>query len=299
MCGQAERHRTGIPAQRDQAEPGALAHAEGQIPGNALNGIDERCVEIPDAAISGADIGDDEHDHEEGHHDDEHDHEEDHHDDEHDHEEGHHDDEHDHEDGKEEDHAEHSDHDGHAHSAEDLEITAMLLAYRSPLAATTLPRQINAEGALQAAAPAMEVARLLQLIGVGMTALNAFAWVLVATAALSIFAALYGSLRARRGELAMLRCLGATRGELVFYLLVEGLLMSAIGVTLGFVVGHGMMEVVGQWLANSTGVTMTGFVWVPAQTLLLIGLFLVGVLSAVIPAVQAYRTDVAKTLVEG
>jgi len=193
----------------------------------------------------------------------------------------------------------HEEHEHADEAHEELEVTALLMSYRSPLAATTLPRQINASGTLQAAAPAMEVARVLQLVGVGMTALNAFAWVLVATAALSIFAALYGSLRARRGELAMLRCLGATRSELLLYLTVEGLLMSALGVALGFVAGHVMMEGVGAWLAGTRGVVMTGWIWVPAQTTLLLGLFLVGVLSALIPAIQAYRTDVARTLAEG
>ena len=183
--------------------------------------------------------------------------------------------------------------------ADDAEVTALLLSYRSPLAATTLPRQINAEGVLQAAAPALEITRVLQLVGVGITALGAFAWVLVGTAALSIFAALYGSLRARRGELAMLRCLGATRAELLWYLILEGLLMSIVGVTLGFVVGHGMMELVGQWLASSRGVVVTGWIWVSQEGWLLLGLLAVGVVSALIPAVQAYRTDVARTLAEG
>ncbi len=245
-----------------------------------------------------------EHDHDDGGHDEEHDHGAGH-DEEHDHDDAGHDDEHDHDAGHEEKHdhddAGHDQEHGHdsSHADADLEITAMLLAYRTPLAAMTLPREINAEGTLQAAAPALEIARLLQLVGVGMNALGAFAWVLVITAALSIFAALYGSLRSRRGELAMLRCLGATRSELLLFLIFEGLLMSAMGVALGFVAGHGMMETVGAWLASTRGVAMTGWIWVPAETLLLFGLVGVGLLSAAIPAVQAYQTDVARTLVEG
>ncbi len=204
------------------------------------------------------------------------------------------------EDTAEHDHEAETEHWAHQNThQEDLEITAMLLSYRTPLAATTLPREINAAGALQAAAPALEISRLLQLVGVGMTALGAFAWVLVATAAMSIFAALYGSLRTRRGELAMLRCLGATQVELLLYLIAEGLLMSVLGVALGFVAGHGLMELVALWLSSTRGVVMTGWTWVPAESLLLLGLFMFGLASAVIPAIQAYRTDVARTLAEG
>lgn len=188
-----------------------------------------------------------------------------------------------------------------AHSGEqpDLEITAMLLRYRTPLAAMSLPREINAVGALQAAAPALEIARLLQLIGLGMDGLRAFAWVLIVTACLSVFAALYGSLSSRRGDLAMLRCLGATRGELFLALLSEGLLLSVAGITLGYALAHGAMGLLGAWLEASRGVALSPLLWVDGETALLAALLMVSAMSAAIPAYQAYRTDVARTLAEG
>ncbi len=240
------------------------------------------------------------------HADDEADHDEhDHDDDEADH------DGHEHDDGDEADHDEHDhadgdeavddghDHDAeHAHADADHEITAMLIGYQSPLAAMTLPREVNAGGVLQAASPAVEISRILQLVGIGFDGLQAFSWVLILTAALSVFAALYGSLRARQVDLAMLRCLGATRWELLTVLILEGTLLSAFGVVLGFLAGHGVMELLGGWLASARGVALTGWTWTPAETILLIGLFAVGALAAALPAVQAYRTDVAATLAE-
>ncbi len=219
-----------------------------------------------------------------------------------------HGDDHDHTGDDDHSHVSDGDHDhgdGHDHVAgddrpdPDREITAMLVQYSSPLAAMTLPREVNADGVLQAAAPAMEVSRILQLIGIGLDGLSAFSWVLILTAALSVFAALYGSLRARRGDLAILRCLGATRWELLIAMLLEGLLLSVFGVALGFLAGHGAMELLGGWLESTRGVALTGWTWIPAQTLLLFGLFSVGAIAAAIPAVQAYRTDVARTLAEG
>ena len=214
--------------------------------------------------------------------------------------------------GREEDH--HDDHEHETEHEEDQElqspltpehleagreITALLIRYQSPLAATTLPLAVNAGSVLQAASPAMEVSRILQLVGIGLDGLSAFSWVLILTAALSVFAALYGSLRARRGDLAMLRCLGATRWELLWVLLLEGLLLSAFGVALGFLAGHGVMELLGGWLESTRGVALTGWTWIPSETVLLLGLFGVGLLAAALPAVQAYRTDVARTLAEG
>ncbi|MCY4343205.1 MAG: ABC transporter permease [Gammaproteobacteria bacterium] len=261
--------------------------------------------------------------HDDGHeHDDEGEHEDGHghgDDGEHGHEDGHgHGDEseHEHEDGRghegeherghedEQEHGHEGDHEPHdqlaqGHSDADREITAMLIRYQSPLAATTLPREVNAGSALQAASPAMEISRILQLVGIGLDGLTAFSWVLILTAALSVFAALYGSLRARRGDLAMLRCLGATRWELLWALLLEGLLLSVFGVALGFLAGHLAMELLGGWLESARGVALTGWTWIPAETVLLFGLFGVGALAAALPAVQAYHTDVARTLAEG
>lgn len=192
--------------------------------------------------------------------------------------------------------ADHGEHEADHHPEADREITAMLIGYRSPLAAMTLPRDVNAGGSLQAASPALEVSRILQLVGIGFDGLEAFSWVLILTAALSVLAALYGSLRARQYDLAMLRCLGATRWELLCVLILEGLLLSAFGVALGFSAGHVAMELLGGWLESARGVALTGWTWTPAETMLLLGLFAVGALAAALPAVQAYRTDVAATL---
>lgn len=211
---------------------------------------------------------------------------------------------HGHDDGHRNDH-DHDDEHSRGHSDEthtqvhgQNEITAMLLRYRSPMAAVALPRQINADSALQAAAPAVEVSRILQLVGIGLDGLEAFAWVLIVTAALSVFAALYGSLRSRRRDLAMLRCLGATRRELLLSMLLEGLLLSFVGIALGFATGHVAMEVLGRLLENARGVALTGWIWLLEEWILMLTLFAVGAVAAAIPAVQAYRTDPARILAE-
>jgi putative ABC transport system permease protein len=196
------------------------------------------------------------------------------------------------------DHAHRHDDDDVAASAQQTgrEITAMLLSYASPLAATSLPRQINLESNLQAASPAFELTRLLQLVGLGLDGLRMFAWVLVATAGFSVFAALYGALKARRYDLAMLRCLGATRLEVLASLLLEGLMLAVLGAALGLLLGHGAMELLGRWLAATRGVEVTGMIWLQAEYGLLLGLAAVGLLASALPAWQAYRADVARTL---
>ena len=97
----------------------------------------------------------------------------------------------------------------------------------------------------------------------------------------------------------MLRCLGAARSELLFYLVIEGLLMTSLGILFGLILGHSTMELCSIWLTETRGISMTGWIWLADESLLIAGLLLVGIASAIVPAVQAYRTDVAIALVEG
>src|SRR4030095_16624935 len=94
------------------------------------------------------------------------------------------------------------------------EVTVVLVQYASPLAAATLPRQINSQSELQPPSPAYETARLFSIVGVGIDALRGFAAVLILAAGLSVFIALYSALQERRYELAVMRTLGASPGKL-------------------------------------------------------------------------------------
>ncbi len=181
----------------------------------------------------------------------------------------------------------------------DEEITALLIRYRSPLAAALLPRMINSETVLQAASPAFETARLLRLVGVGIDALRAFGLLLIFTAGLGVLIALYNALKERRYDLAIMRTLGAARAKLLWHILSEGLLLVVLGTAVGFVLGHLGAEALGAWLRRTQQMELSGLVWVPAE-LWLIGLALaVGTLAAIGPAIQAYRADIAGTLAKG
>ncbi|NKF21277.1 ABC transporter permease [Solimonas marina] len=199
-------------------------------------------------------------------------------------------------------HADHDDHDDDApddgyHA--DQEITALLLRYRSPIAAISLPRMINMQSKLQAASPAFETARLMQLLGLGFTTLKALAGVLLLTAALSIFIALYTALEPRRYELAVLRSLGLSRGRLVVLLWLQALVLSGAGTLLGVLLGHFAIALLGALSPQASGIRLSGTIAVAPELGLLALPLLVGTLAAALPAWRAYRSDPATTLADG
>ncbi len=179
------------------------------------------------------------------------------------------------------------------HPASRPEITALLVRYATPLAAAMLPRTINASTAMQAASPAYESARLLDLVGVGVETLRWFAIVLMASAALSIFIALTSALQERRYDLALLRTLGARPASLAALALAEGVTLLGAGVILGFAFGHGAAHALGLWLAGAGSWPLTGLAWVPGETVLAAAVLAAGALTCLFPAVQAYFSDPA------
>lgn len=176
------------------------------------------------------------------------------------------------------------------------EITSLLIQYQSAMGAIQLPRIVNMQSSLQAASPAFETARLFSILGVGVDILMAFAYVLIFISALSIFIALYNSLQERRYDLAIMRSMGAPRLTLVFSILTEGVVMTFLGCAIGVVFGHGVFVMMTTWIEQTEKAGLTGFVVYFEEWILLAGSLLLGMFCALIPAWQAYRTDISKVL---
>lgn len=181
---------------------------------------------------------------------------------------------------------------------EEREITLALLRYRSPLAAVTFPRYVNEATGLQAAAPALEITRLLRLVGVGTDVLRGFAAVLLLSAGLSVFIALWGALRERRADLALLRLLGAPPRRLAGLLLCEALWLAGLATVLGLAAGHGLTALLGWMLEQDRSLPLSGAVWL-AQELWVPALALtVAAMAALLPVWAAYRSEAAPLLNE-
>jgi putative ABC transport system permease protein len=177
-----------------------------------------------------------------------------------------------------------------------LEVTSLLVHYSSPLAAVQVPLEVNREGALQAASPALETARLLSLVGVGLETLRGFGLLLIASAGLSVFIALWNAMQERRYDLAVMRTLGASRRVLLVQPLIEGLILAGGGAILGLLVGHAVATLVGRLLRQAQDIGLTGLTWRPEELYVVLLALGVGLVSALLPAIQAYRTDIAQVL---
>jgi putative ABC transport system permease protein len=189
-------------------------------------------------------------------------------------------------------------HDGDhkAGADEHREVTMALVRYSTPLAAASFPRYVNTQTEMQAAAPAVEVTRLLRMLGVGSEVLQGVGAVLLLTAALSVFIALWTAVRERRADLAMLRMLGASPGKVAALLLAEGFWLAALASVLGLAAGHVLAALTGSVLQAQQSLPLTGWQWVPAEGWIPVAALLTAGVAALIPAVSAYRVDVSRLL---
>jgi putative ABC transport system permease protein len=180
------------------------------------------------------------------------------------------------------------------------QITALLLQFKARNIQTlNFQRNLNENTDMQAATPALELNRLFEMMGVGESALKALASVIVIVSGLSIFIALFNSLRERRYELALLRVMGSGRKRLFFLIILEGLLLSFMGFIIGIVLSHGAMQLLGKYMTDAYRYTFSGKIWLVEEWGLLIGALLIGFFAAIIPAFSAYKTDISKTLSKG
>jgi putative ABC transport system permease protein len=179
---------------------------------------------------------------------------------------------------------------------EEREVTLALIQYRSPLAAVTFPRFINTTTDMQAAAPAVEISRLLGLIGIGADVLRAFAGVLLLTAGVSVFIALWSAVRERRADLALLRMLGAAPRQLAALLWYESVWLALLATLLGLAMGQGVAALVAVALDLDKSLSLSALSWPPA--LLVVPALALGVAaaSALLPTWEAYRVSVLELL---
>jgi putative ABC transport system permease protein len=103
----------------------------------------------------------------------------------------------------------------------------------------------------------------------------------------------------RRHDIAVMRALGASRGAVMAIILVESILLALGGGILGILLGHGVVGLASPYVVQRTGVLLSWFQFDWLELVLIPGLVVLASLVGFLPALAAYRTDVAKSLAAG
>ena len=181
---------------------------------------------------------------------------------------------------------------------EHKEVSAIMLKFRNPQIGFMMDATINKQGkAATLAWPIGAVmARLFDKIGWMNQILALVSYLVVVVAAGSILASVYNSINERRREFAILRSLGARRKTVFSVIVLEAASISAMGVVIGFIVYGVIFTAASAIVRAQTGIVLDLLSFHPAFIIAPVCVIILGAVAGVLPAVKAYRTDVAANL---
>ena len=174
-------------------------------------------------------------------------------------------------------------------------VTAALVGVESPLQTFALQRAINdyPEEPLLAVLPGVALQELWGIVGIAETALLGVSAMVVVTALIGMMATIFSSLNERRREMAIFRAMGARPATILGMLVLEAMLMAALGAALGL----GLLYL---GLAVLQPVVDAAFgLWLPIDAPSLRELWTLGAVVAaaalvsLVPAIRAYRLSLA------
>ncbi|MGH7491898.1 MAG: ABC transporter permease [bacterium] len=188
---------------------------------------------------------------------------------------------------------------GEAIPEEHQEVSAVMLKFKSPQAGFALEQTINKQG--KVATLAWPIGRVIaewfDKLGWIVRILELVAYLVALVAAASILASIYNTINERRREFAILRALGAHRRAIFSALILEAATIAALGSLCGYLVYFAVQTLAATIIRAQTGVVLEVFAFNPVLMLTPLGMILLGALAGWLPAIKAYRTDVATNLV--
>ena len=178
------------------------------------------------------------------------------------------------------------------------DISAVLIKLRAPSAGFMLDLLINKQGnRLTFAYPVADI--LINLFGKISwfdKVLTLVAYMVALVAAASVLASIYNSMNARKRDIAILRALGARRRVVFGAVVAESACIGALGALGGFGVYFVLYASVAAIIRAQTGVLLPLAALHPVLAYAPAGLVVICALGGVIPALKAYRLQVAENL---
>jgi putative ABC transport system permease protein len=191
-------------------------------------------------------------------------------------------------------------HNGELEHHDDRDVTSVLVILESPGMRFEFVRRISDDlPNIVAAIPVREIQNLYnQFLGPVRQVLLAIGYLVVVISSISILIGLYLSIIQRKRDLAIMRALGAAAGEIMGAVLIEAFWVTLLGIASGWVVGTGLTYVLSGYLTERFGFAISVFRPSPDMVSAYSAVLLMGMIAGIVPAIQAYRTDVARDLVE-
>lgn len=182
-------------------------------------------------------------------------------------------------------------------TTEGPQVTSVLVDLYTPATAFVFMQEMNKTYPVKSARPVDEILKLYRnVLQPAVAVLKGIGYIVVVISAISILIGLYLSIIQRRRDLAIMRALGASAGEIFGAVIIEAFLVTALGIVAGWATGKLGALALGSYTARTYGMGITHISTGREELQFFAIVALLGLLAGILPAWQAYQTDVAKNL---
>lgn len=190
---------------------------------------------------------------------------------------------------------------------EEREVTAFLLRTSDPALGSSVQYFVNKGNMARAVSPISEIEGLFNTFLSPIRQVLLLLTVMICVVAgISILVSIYNSMNERKRDIAVMRALGARRGQVMSVILFESIFIAVGGAIAGFLTAHTLIYLYSNQIESRTGVYI-GLKLAPAievspslsiwpELLIIPALILIAIGAGLFPALAAYRTDVSKSL---
>lgn len=177
-------------------------------------------------------------------------------------------------------------------------VTAVLVGLKSRAGVFSMQRsvgQFHAEP-LMAVLPGVALDELWSNLAMGEQAIEVMVILVAVVSLLSLIAVISTGLEQRRGELAVLRSLGAGPRRIFALLVFEAVIVTAAAAIAGATATALAIAALGDWLSAHYGIALQWSAPQSSQWLILSGTVLAGALASTVPGWRAYRLSISDGL---
>lgn len=172
------------------------------------------------------------------------------------------------------------------------QVTSFFVGLNERRDALGLQRDINEyeEEPMMAVLPGLALSEMWQGLGYAEQGLRLVSVFVVVVGLLGMLVSLYTSLDARRREMAILRAVGAGPTKIVSLLVLESVLLAAIGAAAGVAVVYGGLALAQPWVESQFGLYLPIAALGTLEWIYLGAVVAAGFVIGFVPALKAYRT---------
>jgi putative ABC transport system permease protein len=174
-------------------------------------------------------------------------------------------------------------------------LTAVLVRPKRMSDLPSLHRELNIAAETQAVLPSGVLLTIFNMMAVAEDVLRIILAIVALIVLLYVFVSMYSATMERRREIATMRALGARRTTVLGIVLTESVVLAVLGGLGGIVGGHAVAYLAGSLLGPS-GLVTNPFRLDAFEPAVLISVIVLGILAGLLPAMLAYRTEVAEHL---